>query len=145
MQTPEEYEVSQRIGRLIQGLKRKKGWTREEVSRRMGVGNRTLDNYLNGSSSFKLGTLLRFAEICKVKLSDILEDTDKLSSLYGEKNEEKNNEAVQKKPKKIVLDRSLCKQVYGSGSSKGGERKIKSQKHKHRVLVVRIIIYEKSI
>ncbi|GEK11765.1 hypothetical protein PPEP_b1145 [Pseudoalteromonas peptidolytica F12-50-A1] len=100
MQTPEEYEVSQRIGRLIQGLKRKKGWTREEVSRRMGVGNRTLDNYLNGSSSFKLGTLLRFAEICKVKLSDILEDTDKLSGLYGEKNEEENNEGCSEEAKK---------------------------------------------
>ncbi len=100
MQTPEEYEVSQRIGRLIRGLKRKKGMTREEVSRRLGVGDRTLDNYLNGSSSFKLGTLLRFAEICKVKLSDILEDTDKLSGLYGEKSEEKNNEGCTEKANK---------------------------------------------
>lgn len=92
MQTPEEYEVSQRIGELIRGLKRRKGITKKEVSRRLGVGTTTLDDYLSGVSSFKLGTLLRFADICKVKLSDILDDTEKLSNLYENKSEEINNE-----------------------------------------------------
>lgn len=92
MQTPEEYEISQRLSQLIQGLKRTKGMTKEEVSRRLGVCNKTLENYLNGVSSFKLGTLIRFAELCKVKLSDILDDTEKLSSLYGNKSEDKKNE-----------------------------------------------------
>ncbi len=92
MQTPEEYEVSQRIGELIRGLKRRKGITKKEVSRRLGVGVTTLDDYLSGVSSFKLGTLLRFADICKVKLSDILDDTEKLSNLYENKSEEINNE-----------------------------------------------------
>ena len=100
MQTPEEYEVSQRIGELIRGLKRRKGITKKEVSRRLGVGATTLDDYLSGVSSFKLGTLLRFADICKVKLSDILDDTEKLSNLYENKSGEINNEDYSEETRK---------------------------------------------
>ncbi len=91
MQTPEEYEVSQRIGRLILGLKRTRGMTREDVCKRLGIGSRTLDNYLNGVSSFKLGTLLKFADLCKVKLADILDDTEALKRLYPENIKDKGN------------------------------------------------------
>ncbi|ASD69660.1 helix-turn-helix domain-containing protein [Pseudoalteromonas piscicida] len=91
MQTPEEYEVSQRIGRLILGLKRIRGMTREDVCKRLGIGSRTLDNYLNGVSSFKLGTLLKFADLCKVKLADILDDTEALKRLYPENIKDKGN------------------------------------------------------
>ncbi|MCF7515474.1 helix-turn-helix domain-containing protein [Pseudoalteromonas sp. L23] len=82
MQTPEEYEVSQRIGLLIKGLKHQRGMSREDICRHLGIGMRTLDNYLNGVSSFKLGTLMRFADLCRVKLADILDDTEALSRLY---------------------------------------------------------------
>ncbi|PHI34689.1 transcriptional regulator [Pseudoalteromonas sp. GCY] len=82
MQTPEEYEVSQRIGLLIKGLKYKRGMSREDICRHLGIGMRTLDNYLNGVSSFKLGTLMKFADLCRVKLADILDDTEALSRLY---------------------------------------------------------------
>ncbi|RRS09334.1 XRE family transcriptional regulator [Pseudoalteromonas sp. J010] len=89
MQTPEEYEVSQRIGRLIAGLKDTRGMTRESICKRLEISTRTLDNYLSGVSSFKLGTLLKLADLCKVKLADILDDTDALSRLYSKNMKDK--------------------------------------------------------
>ena len=85
--------MSHRIGELIRGLKRRKGITKKEVSRRLGVGTTTLDAHLSGVSSFTLGTLLRFADICKVKLSDILDDFQKSYQTFTEiQSEEINNE-----------------------------------------------------
>ncbi|KJY85678.1 XRE family transcriptional regulator [Pseudoalteromonas piscicida] len=91
MQTPEEYEVSQRIGLLIKGLKHKRGMSREDICRHLGIGMRTLDNYLNGVSSFKLGTLMKFADLCRVKLADILDDTEALSRLYPDNMKDKGS------------------------------------------------------
>ncbi|MEK0159876.1 helix-turn-helix transcriptional regulator [Pseudoalteromonas piscicida] len=91
MQTPEEYEVSQRIGLLIKGLKHKRGMSREDICRHLGIGMRTLDNYLNGVSSFKLGTLMKFADLCRVKLADILDDTEALSRLYPDNMKDKSS------------------------------------------------------
>ncbi|MEZ7207925.1 helix-turn-helix domain-containing protein [Pseudoalteromonas sp. DY56-GL79] len=91
MQTPEEYEVSQRIGQLIIGLKHKRGMSREDICRHLGIGMRTLDNYLNGVSSFKLGTLMKFADLCRVKLADILDDTEALSRLYPDNIKDKGS------------------------------------------------------
>ncbi|QUI61541.1 helix-turn-helix domain-containing protein [Pseudoalteromonas sp. A22] len=91
MQTPEEYEVSQRIGILIKGLKHKRGMSREDICRHLGIGMRTLDNYLNGVSSFKLGTLMKFADLCRVKLADILDDTEALSRLYPDNMKDKGS------------------------------------------------------
>ncbi|QZO15030.1 helix-turn-helix domain-containing protein [Pseudoalteromonas piscicida] len=91
MQTPEEYEVSQRIGQLIKGLKHKRGMSREDICRHLGIGMRTLDNYLNGVSSFKLGTLMKFADLCRVKLADILDDTEALSRLYPDNMKDKGS------------------------------------------------------
>ncbi|USD30286.1 helix-turn-helix transcriptional regulator [Pseudoalteromonas sp. SCSIO 43201] len=82
MQTPEEYEVSQRVGQLIQGLKHRRGMSKETICRHLDISTRTLDNYLSGASSFKLGTLLKFADLCRVRLADILDDTETLSRLY---------------------------------------------------------------
>ncbi|WP_419146726.1 hypothetical protein [Pseudoalteromonas 'SMAR'] len=45
MQSPEEYQVSQRIRLLIKGLKRKRGMTKKEVCRHLEIGETTLDDY----------------------------------------------------------------------------------------------------
>ncbi|WP_462152233.1 helix-turn-helix domain-containing protein [Pseudoalteromonas xiamenensis] len=85
MQTPEEYEVTERVATLMKSLKKQRGYTKKDISRLLGVGLTTLDDYLNGVSSFRLGTLLKFAQLCKVSLSDILEDSDKLAKIYENK------------------------------------------------------------
>lgn len=85
MQTPEEYEVTERVATLMKSLKKQRGYTKKDISRLLGVGLTTLDDYLNGVSSFRLGTLLKFAQLCKVSLSDILEDSENLAKLYEKK------------------------------------------------------------
>ncbi|WMN61363.1 helix-turn-helix transcriptional regulator [Pseudoalteromonas xiamenensis] len=85
MQTPEEYEVTERVATLMKSLKKQRGYTKKDISRLLGVGLTTLDDYLNGVSSFRLGTLLKFAQLCKVSLSDILEDSENLTKLYEKK------------------------------------------------------------
>lgn len=85
MQTPEEYEVTTRVASLMKTLKKQRGYTKKDVSDRLGIGLTTLDDYLNGVSSFRLGTLLKFAQLCRVKLSDILEDSENLAKLYEKK------------------------------------------------------------
>jgi len=88
MQTPEEYEVTERVATLMKSLKKQRGYTKKDISRLLGVGLTTLDDYLNGVSSFRLGTLLKFAQLCKVSLSDILEDSENLAKLYEKKVEQ---------------------------------------------------------
>lgn len=85
MQTPEEYEVTTRVAALMKTLKKQRGYTKKDISDRLGIGLTTLDDYLNGVSSFRLGTLLKFAQLCRVKLSDILEDSENLARLYEKK------------------------------------------------------------
>lgn len=85
MQTPEEYEVTTRVASLMKTLKKQRGYTKKDVSDRLGIGLTTLDDYLNGVSSFRLGTLLKFAQLCRVRLSDILEDSENLAKLYENK------------------------------------------------------------
>ena len=97
MQTPEEYEVTTRVKALIRGLKSGRGYTKKDISNKLGIGLTTLDDYLNGTSSFRLGTLLKFAQICRVSLSDILENSEELTKLYG--NEGKHEQAKQRKSK----------------------------------------------
>lgn len=93
MQTPEEYEVTTRVAALMKTLKKQRGYTKKDVSDRLGIGLTTLDDYLNGVSSFRLGTLLKFAQLCRVKLSDILEDSENLARLYeNRKDSDKQNE-----------------------------------------------------
>ncbi|USD30287.1 helix-turn-helix transcriptional regulator [Pseudoalteromonas sp. SCSIO 43201] len=89
MQTPEEYEVSQRVGQLIQGLKHRRGMSKETICQHLGISTRTLDNYLSGVSSFKLGTLLKFADLCRIRLADILDETEALSRLHPHKLKDK--------------------------------------------------------
>ncbi|RRS09331.1 XRE family transcriptional regulator [Pseudoalteromonas sp. J010] len=91
MQTPEEYEVSQRVGLLIQGLKHRRGMSKERICRHLDISTRTLDNYLSGASSFKLGTLLKFADLCRVRLADILDDTEELLKLNPDSFKDKGN------------------------------------------------------
>lgn len=98
MQTPEEYEVTTRVAALMKTLKKQRGYTKKDVSDRLGIGLTTLDDYLNGVSSFRLGTLLKFAQLCRVRLSDILEDSEKLAKLY--EREAKTGESE----KKINID-----------------------------------------
>ncbi|MFC3034414.1 helix-turn-helix domain-containing protein [Pseudoalteromonas fenneropenaei] len=82
MQTPEEYEITERVAALIKSLKKQRGYTKRDISEKLGIGLTTLDDYLNGVSSFKLGTLLKFAQLCKVELGDILDNTEKVRKLY---------------------------------------------------------------
>ncbi|MFC3034412.1 helix-turn-helix domain-containing protein [Pseudoalteromonas fenneropenaei] len=85
MQTPEEYEVTKRVAALMKGLKKQRGYTKKDISRLLDIGLTTLDDYLNGVSSFRLGTLLKFAQLCRVSLSDILNDSENLTKLYEKK------------------------------------------------------------
>ncbi|QTH72717.1 helix-turn-helix domain-containing protein [Pseudoalteromonas xiamenensis] len=93
MQTPEEYEVTERVATLMKSLKKQRGYTKKDISRLLGVGLTTLDDYLNGVSSFRLGTLLKFAQLCKVNLSDILEDSERLTKLYGRNTDEADSQS----------------------------------------------------
>ncbi|WP_462170375.1 helix-turn-helix domain-containing protein [Pseudoalteromonas xiamenensis] len=100
MQTPEEYEVTERVATLMKSLKKQRGYTKKDISRLLGVDLTTLDDYLNGVSSFRLGTLLKFAQLCKVSLSDILEDSENLAKLY----ENKVNAYETRKPSKVEAE-----------------------------------------
>ncbi|RRS09468.1 XRE family transcriptional regulator [Pseudoalteromonas sp. J010] len=82
MQTPEEYEVTLRIRELLKELKKRKGYTKKTVSQKLGIGLTTLDDYLNGTSSFRLGTLIKLSEICRIQLSDILEGAGHIAKSY---------------------------------------------------------------
>ncbi|WP_462169906.1 helix-turn-helix domain-containing protein [Pseudoalteromonas xiamenensis] len=75
MQSPEEYEVTLRIHTIIKELKAKRGYTKKKISELLGIGLTTLDDHLNGTSSFRLGTLIKFAQISRTRLGDILEGT----------------------------------------------------------------------
>ncbi|MFC3032758.1 helix-turn-helix domain-containing protein [Pseudoalteromonas fenneropenaei] len=83
MQTPEEYEVTLRINAILKELKKRRGFTKKVVSEKLGIGLTTLDDYMNGVSSFRLGTLLRLAELAKLSLSDILDSTDAFTEHYN--------------------------------------------------------------
>ncbi|MFC3032730.1 helix-turn-helix domain-containing protein [Pseudoalteromonas fenneropenaei] len=91
MQTPEEYEVTKRVIELLKLHKKRHGITKRKFSEKLGIGLTTLDDYLNGTSSFRLGTLMKLSWICKVKLSDLLEGTEAFCQLVNEdtKNEKK--------------------------------------------------------
>ncbi|CCQ12653.1 hypothetical protein PALB_35930 [Pseudoalteromonas luteoviolacea B = ATCC 29581] len=84
MQTPEEYEITERIRELLKELKQKRGYTKKTISQKLGIGLTTLDDYLNGVSSFRLGVLLKLSELCKVKLGDILDVTVKVTTEFDE-------------------------------------------------------------
>ncbi|MEJ6475303.1 helix-turn-helix transcriptional regulator [Pseudoalteromonas piscicida] len=82
MQTPEEYEVTLRIRELLKELKKRKGYTKKTISQKLGIGLTTLDDYLNGTSSFRLGTLIKLSEICRIQLSDILDGAGHIAKTY---------------------------------------------------------------
>ncbi|WP_462170376.1 helix-turn-helix domain-containing protein [Pseudoalteromonas xiamenensis] len=84
MQTPEEYEITERVNALVKGLKKRRGYTKKDISQKLGIGLTTFNDYLNGVSSFKLGTLIKFAALCKLTLPDILDDTLEAKKLYSE-------------------------------------------------------------
>jgi len=84
MQTPEEYEITLRVNALVKGLKKRRGYTKKDISQKLGIGLTTFNDYLNGVSSFKLGTLIKFASLCKLTLPDILDDTLEAKKLYSE-------------------------------------------------------------
>ncbi|WMN61366.1 helix-turn-helix transcriptional regulator [Pseudoalteromonas xiamenensis] len=84
MQTPEEYEITLRVNALVKGLKKRRGYTKKDISQKLGIGLTTFNDYLNGVSSFKLGTLIQFAALCKLTLPDILDDTLEAKKLYSE-------------------------------------------------------------
>jgi len=84
MQTPEEYEITERVNALVKGLKKRRGYTKKDISQKLGIGLTTFNDYLNGVSSFKLGTLIKFASLCKLTLPDILDDTLEAKKLYLE-------------------------------------------------------------
>ncbi|TMN37140.1 helix-turn-helix transcriptional regulator [Pseudoalteromonas sp. S2755] len=90
MQTPEEYEVTLRIRELLKELKKRRGYTKKTISQKLGIGLTTLDDYLNGTSSFRLGTLIKLSEICRIQLSDILEGAGHIAKTY--QNEERGTE-----------------------------------------------------
>ncbi|WMN61367.1 helix-turn-helix transcriptional regulator [Pseudoalteromonas xiamenensis] len=91
MQTPEEYEITLRVNALVKGLKKRRGYTKKDISQKLGIGLTTFNDYLNGVSSFKLGTLIQFAALCKLTLPDILEDTLEAKKLYSEELADKAN------------------------------------------------------
>lgn len=82
MQTPEEYEVTERIRSILNMLKKRRGMTKKAVSEKLGIGLTTLDDYLNGVSSFRLGTLIKLADIARIRLSDILDGTEAFTQQY---------------------------------------------------------------
>jgi transcriptional regulator with XRE-family HTH domain len=82
MQTPEEYEVTERVQSIIKMLKKRRGLTKKSVSEKLGIGLTTLDDYLNGVSSFRLGTLIKIAELARLRLSDILDGTEAFTQQY---------------------------------------------------------------
>ncbi|MFC0117665.1 helix-turn-helix domain-containing protein [Pseudoalteromonas xiamenensis] len=84
MQSPEEYEITERVNALVKGLKKRRGYTKKDISQKLGIGLTTFNDYLNGVSSFKLGTLIKFAALCKLTLPDILDDTLEAKKLYSE-------------------------------------------------------------
>ncbi|QTH72718.1 helix-turn-helix domain-containing protein [Pseudoalteromonas xiamenensis] len=84
MQSPEEYEITERVNALVKGLKKRRGYTKKDISQKLGIGLTTFNDYLNGVSSFKLGTLIKFAALCKLTLPDILDDTQEAKKLYSE-------------------------------------------------------------
>lgn len=95
MQTPEEYEVTKRVSELIKLHKKRHGLTKRKFSEKLGIGLTTLDDYLNGTSSFRLGTLMNLASICKVKLSDLLDGTEAFCKLVNEDtNHEKKEQNI---------------------------------------------------
>ncbi|WMN60693.1 helix-turn-helix domain-containing protein [Pseudoalteromonas xiamenensis] len=75
MQIPEEIEVTQRVREIIDNLKAKRGYTKKRVCDLLGIGQSTLDDYLNGKSSFKLDTLIKLSQISRLSLSEIVEGT----------------------------------------------------------------------
>ncbi|WMN61365.1 helix-turn-helix transcriptional regulator [Pseudoalteromonas xiamenensis] len=91
MQTPEEYEITLRVNALVKGLKKRRGYTKKDISQKLGIGLTTFNDYLNGVSSFKLGTLIQFAALCKLTLPDILDDTLEAKKLYSEELADKAN------------------------------------------------------
>lgn len=93
MQTPEEYEVTLRVNALVKGLKQRRGYTKKDISQHLGIGLTTFNDYLNGVSSFKLGTLIRFAKLCKLSVADILDDTLEAQKLYADMVKDKANQS----------------------------------------------------
>ncbi|MFC0118675.1 helix-turn-helix domain-containing protein [Pseudoalteromonas xiamenensis] len=75
MQIPEEIEVTQRVREIIDELKARRGYTKKRVCDLLGIGQSTLDDYLNGKSSFKLDTLIKLSQISRLSLSEIVEGT----------------------------------------------------------------------
>ncbi|MFC0118674.1 helix-turn-helix domain-containing protein [Pseudoalteromonas xiamenensis] len=75
MQTSDELEVTQRVREIIDELKARRGYTKKRVCDLLGIGQSTLDDYLNGKSSFKLDTLIKLSQISRLSLSEIVEGT----------------------------------------------------------------------
>ena len=92
MQTPEEYEVTLRIQELLKELKKRKGYTKKVISQKLGIGLTTLDDYLNGTSSFRLGTLIKLSELCRIRLSDILEGAGHMTRTFEEEAQREGND-----------------------------------------------------
>ena len=92
MQTPEEYEVTLRIQELLKELKKRKGYTKKVISQKLGIGLTTLDDYLNGTSSFRLGTLIKLSELCRIRLSDILEGAGHVTRSFEKEAQHADNE-----------------------------------------------------
>lgn len=95
MQTPEEYEVTERIRSILNMLKKRRGMTKKAVSEKLGIGLTTLDDYLNGVSSFRLGTLIKLADIARIRLSDILDGTEAFTQQYDKEVQLKNSKPLE--------------------------------------------------
>lgn len=95
MQTPEEYEVTERIRSILNMLKKRRGMTKKTVSEKLGIGLTTLDDYLNGVSSFRLGTLIKLADIARIRLSDILDGTEAFTQQYDKEVQLKNSKPLE--------------------------------------------------
>jgi transcriptional regulator with XRE-family HTH domain len=95
MQTPEEYEVTERIRSILNMLKKRRGMTKKAVSEKLGIGLTTLDDYLNGVSSFRLGTLIKLADIARIRLSDILDGTEAFTQQYDKEVQIKNSKPLE--------------------------------------------------
>jgi DNA-binding XRE family transcriptional regulator len=64
-------QISVRVGRRIQHLREKRGWTQLYLADAAGVGRSHLSQIENGAVSARIDTLAAIAEILEIPLSDL--------------------------------------------------------------------------
>ena len=74
MQDP--VKVRKKLGQRIRYLRRKKGWSQEQLAYESGLGRSFTGAIERGEKDIRIRTLCKLADIFKIKLSVLFKGTD---------------------------------------------------------------------